>query len=217
MDLTDSITPRSDQLNADDLMTGPRTVTITDVRKGNAEQPVDVVLAEYGDGRPFKPSKSMRRVMVVAWGPDSSAYTGRRMTIFRDPRIRFGKDEVGGIRISHLSHIDKPLTVALTVTRGKRASYTVQPLTEPAPTPAPGYLLERVEKALAAFSGIGIDQGTVEQRIGKPRAEWTMADIPTLLKMHQAAQQEQQPTTEDPEPPVDDEAADALWQDGGGR
>jgi hypothetical protein len=132
MDLTQSIVPRSDQLNADDLMTGPLTVTITDVRAGNDEQPVNVVTQEFGPGRPFKPSKSMRRVMVAAWGPDSSAYVGRRMTIYRDSTIRFGKDEVGGIRISHMSHLKdgKRLTVALTVTRGKRAPFTVQPLIE---------------------------------------------------------------------------------------
>jgi len=127
MDLTETIAPRSDQLNADDLMSGPRTVTITEVTAGNAEQPVNVHLAEF-PGRPFKPSKSMRRVMVAAWGPNTSPYAGRRMTLYRDPTIRFGKDEVGGIRISHMSHLDKRLTLALTVTRGKRAPYTVQPL-----------------------------------------------------------------------------------------
>jgi hypothetical protein len=130
MDLTESIAPRSDQLNADDLMAGPRTVTITEVNRGTAEQPVNVVLAEFGPGRPYKPSKSMRRVMVAAWGKEASAYTGHRLTLFRNPSIKFGKDEVGGIQISHLSHIDKPLTIALTVTRGKRAPYVVQPLAD---------------------------------------------------------------------------------------
>lgn len=140
MDLTESIAPRSDQLNADDLMSGPRTVTISEVNRGTAEQPVNVVLAEFGPGRPYKPSKSMRRIMVAAWGPEASEYNGRRLTIFRNPTIRFGKDEVGGIQISHLSHIDKPLTVALTVTRGKRSPFTVQPLPDAAP--APDYLAQ---------------------------------------------------------------------------
>ena len=137
MDLTKSIEPRSDQLNADDLMAGPRTVTIVEVRAGNAEQPVEVVTQEFGPGRPFKPSKSMRRVMVAAWGPESSVYPGRKMTLFRDPTIRFGKDAVGGIRISHMSHLEKaPLKIALTVTRGKRAPFVVQALAdEPAPAP----------------------------------------------------------------------------------
>ncbi|NKU61704.1 hypothetical protein GS891_00190 [Rhodococcus hoagii] len=49
------------------------------------------------------------------------------MTLYRDPAVRFGGQDVGGIRVSHLSHIDKRLTLALTVTRGRRAPYVVEP------------------------------------------------------------------------------------------
>lgn len=127
MDMTNSIIPKSDQINADDLATGPRTVTIEKVSAGSAEQPVDVYVREF-PGRAFRPSKSMRRVMVAAWGAETNAYTGKRMTLYRDPNIRFGRDEVGGIRISHMSGIDKVLKIALTVTRGKREPFTVAPL-----------------------------------------------------------------------------------------
>lgn len=130
MDMTESIAPRSDQLNADDLMAGPITVTVAEVRKGAAEQPVDVVLVEY-PGRAYRPSKSMRRVMVSAWGKDASMYAGHQLTLFRNPEITFGRDKVGGIEIAALSHIDKPLTVSLTATRGKRKPFTVQPLAAP--------------------------------------------------------------------------------------
>ena len=129
MDISDSITPNSMQLNAEDLLTGPRTFTVADVKKGSAEQPVDIHLVEF-PGRPFRPSKTVRRILVNAWGPEASAYVGRRMTLYRDPAVKFGGMDVGGIRVSHLSHIDKALTVALAVTRGKRAPYTVQPLPE---------------------------------------------------------------------------------------
>jgi hypothetical protein len=131
MDLSETIVPKSDQLNADDLMTGPVTVTVAEVSKGSAEQPVDIHLVEF-PGRAFRPSKSMRRVLVEAWGKESSVYTGRRMTLFRDPEIKFGADKVGGIRISHLSHIDGRLSIPLTVTRGKRQPFTVEPLTDAA-------------------------------------------------------------------------------------
>lgn len=136
MDLTETITPKSDQLNADDLMTGERLVTIVEVTRGNSEQPVNVITHEFGPGRPYKPCKSMRRVMVAGWGEDSSTYPGRRMVLHRDPTVRFGKSEVGGIRISHMSDLPdgKPLKLALTVTRGQRAPYVVQPLSDqPAP------------------------------------------------------------------------------------
>lgn len=137
-DMTDSIVPRSDQLNAEDMLSGPITITITDVKRGTDEQPVDMVTAEFGTGRVYKPSKTMRRMIVAAWGKDTSAYIGRKMTIYRDAEITFGRDKVGGIRISHMSHIDKRLTLALTVTRGRRAAFSVDPLKdEPAPTPPP--------------------------------------------------------------------------------
>ena len=127
MDITETIAPRSDQLNADDMLTGPRTFTVEKVTAGSVEQPVEIHMAGF-PGRPFKPSKTVRRILVAAWGPEASNYVGRRMTLYRDPSIRFGKDEVGGIRVSHLSDIDKRLQLALTVTRGKRAPFTIDPL-----------------------------------------------------------------------------------------
>jgi hypothetical protein len=135
MDLTDSIAPRSDQMNAEDLLTGPRTFTVTEVRKGSsAEQPVSIYLAEFPSDRPFKPSKTVRRLIVSAWGKETDVYPGRRLTLYRDPDVTFGKDKVGGIRVSHMSHIDKRITLALTTTRGKRAPFIVEPLPD---TPAP--------------------------------------------------------------------------------
>jgi hypothetical protein len=133
--MTESIAPKSDQANAEDFLTGPRTVTIVEVRKGSVEQPVDVVLAEFGPGRPFKPSKTVRRIMVAAWGPDAATYAGHRMTLYRDPTVRFGGQDVGGIRVSHMSGITKPLKLALAVSKGKRSQYVVDPLPD-APTPA---------------------------------------------------------------------------------
>lgn len=135
MDLTRSIEPDSTQLNADDLVAGPRTVTIKEVRAGSDEQPVDVFLQEFP--RPWRPSKSMRRVLVAAWGADSTGYAGKRLTLYRDPSIKFGKDEVGGIRVSHMSGIGKRMDIALTITKGKRQPFTVQPLPDDAPTSPP--------------------------------------------------------------------------------
>ena len=75
-------------------------------------------------------------MLAAAWGTDASKWTGRRLTIYGDPSVRYGGKEVGGLRVSHVSHIDKPITVALTVTRGKRAPFTVQPLPDFPPIPS---------------------------------------------------------------------------------
>ena len=128
MDLTDTIAPTSDQLDAVDLLGGPRTFTIETVSKGNAEQPVNIKLAEFP--RVWRPGKSMRRVLVACWGPDASKYAGRRVTLYCDPEVRFGGQAVGGTRISHLSHIDKPKQIPLLVTRGKSAIFVARPLIE---------------------------------------------------------------------------------------
>lgn len=157
MDLTETLAPKSDQINADDLISGPRTFTISGVKMPGGDQPVSIYLAEFPEGRPFKPSKSMRRVMAMAWGTEGSVYVGRRLTLYRDPEIRFGKEKVGGVRISHMSHIDKPMAFSLTVTRGKRAPYRVDPLPDNAPSSPPV-----TEESVA--------------RVAELRAEWRTAD-----------------------------------------
>lgn len=132
-DISETLAPTSDQLDAVDLLGGPQTFTITDVSKGNAEQPVNIHLAEFP--RVWRPGKSMRRVLASCWGTDASQWIGRRVTLYCDESVKFGNDVVGGTRISHLSHIDKAKSVPSLVKRGKSATFRVQPLAEPAPDP----------------------------------------------------------------------------------
>lgn len=127
MNLSTTIIPKSDQLNADDLLAGPRTIKITAVESGSAEQPV-CIRYEGDNGRPYKPGKSMRRVLVGMWGSDGSAYLGRRLTLYCDKTVTFGPDTTGGIRISHASGITEPFELALTVKRGKRKPFRVEPM-----------------------------------------------------------------------------------------
>ena len=134
MDISESLAANSAQQNYDEFLAGSKTVTVSEVKKGTAEQPVEVHLVEF-PGKPFKPAKSVRRVLAAAWGTDASQWAGRRLTIYGDPEVRYAGKAVGGLRVSHVSHIDKPVTVALTVTRGKREPFTVHPLAEPAPAP----------------------------------------------------------------------------------
>lgn len=127
-DMSRAITPKSDQVNSDDLISGPRTITVTEVQiKDGSEQPVSIFFT--GDnGKPYKPCKSMSRVLVAAWGADASKYVGRSMTLYRDPAVTWAGMAVGGIRISHLSHITEAKTMALTATKQTRKPFTVKPL-----------------------------------------------------------------------------------------
>lgn len=126
-DLRDTIIPRSDQLNADQLVGGPMTITVTRVSATSGDQPVTIHY--QGDkGRPYKPCLTMRKVLVLAWGHDGNKWPGRSMRVYNDPTVRFGKDEVGGVRISHLSDIEADIKVSLAVTKGKKALYQIKRL-----------------------------------------------------------------------------------------
>ena len=130
-DMTSVIVPKSDQINADDLIGGTMTITINEVRiKGGQEQPVSIYFA--GSDKAFRPCKSMSRVLVAAWGPDAKKYVGRSLTLYRDPKVKWAGMEVGGIRISHMSDLERPMTMVLTMTKGSRAPYVVKPLEVPA-------------------------------------------------------------------------------------
>lgn len=127
-DMLKSIEPKSDQLNADDLIGGRSiTVKITKVSFLAGDQPFGFYY-EGDNGKPYKPCKSMRRVIVTAWGSNANLYVGRSMRLYRDEKVKFGGDIVGGIRISHMSGIDSDMTMALTVSRANRKPYTVKPL-----------------------------------------------------------------------------------------
>ncbi len=154
MDISDTLAPNSDQLDAIDLLTGPRTFLIERVSKGNAEQPVNIHFADFP--RPWRPGKSMRRVLVSAWGADAATYVGRRVTLYCDPEVKYGGLAVGGTRIAALSHIDKPKQVPLLITRGKSAIFTVKPLAEVPAATGDGITADQLKALADGFASLGI-------------------------------------------------------------
>lgn len=160
--LQEALAPRSDQMNADDLISGPRTITITGARfvQGDRGGKRVVINFEGDNGKPFKPCKTMGRAMVMVWGitddPDeaniSAQFAGKSLTLYRDPEVKFGdQGAVGGIRISHMSHIDSPKTVKLTVSQGKKSNFVFKPLATPklAARQTPEEWLENYKGAVA--------------------------------------------------------------------
>ena len=128
MDLSKTIIPKSDQLNADDLIAGAKIIKIRDIKGGSDEaQPVNIYF--HGDNnKPFKPCKSVRRILVQLWGADGLQYIGRRLTIFRDDSVKWAGVEIGGIRISHASHIENATRVLVTTAKNKRTPMTIEVL-----------------------------------------------------------------------------------------
>lgn len=135
VNMRETVQPKSDQLNADDLIGTTLTIKITAVKHCGGDQPIAIHF-DGDNGKPYRPCKSMRRVLIHAWGDDGAAYVGKRATLYCDPEVKFGGIKVGGIRISHLSDISRTMDIALTATRGKRTPYQVKPLADAAQQPA---------------------------------------------------------------------------------
>lgn len=127
-DMSSVIIAKADELTADDLLTGPRTIRITgvDIRPGT-ERPVTISF-EGDEGKPLKPCKTVSRVLVAGWGPDATKYVGRSVTVYRDPRVKWGGLAVGGVRISHMSDLEREMILALTATKGKKEAAKILPL-----------------------------------------------------------------------------------------
>lgn len=120
---------KSDQINAEDFGVGEsKTITITRYKvTGNGDQPLSLYFT--GDkGKAYRPCKTIMKVLDAVWGEELDNYVGRSMTLICDPKVRFGADEVGGIRLTHVSHINAPMSVMVTVTRSVKKPYRVLPL-----------------------------------------------------------------------------------------
>ena len=140
--LSDTIIPKSDQLNSEQLLSGPMTIRVTDVRRGSGDDQPIVVHYEGEGGRPYKPCKSMRKVLIFAWGEDGNEWVGKMATLFNKRDVKWGGVEVGGIRISHLSHIKGDISLSLTATRGKKEAFVIKKLDASDPVQASKLRLE---------------------------------------------------------------------------
>ena len=137
MDISRTIEADSTQVNAADLTGSSRIVTITGVGSGpDSKQPVNIQLAEF-PGRSFRPCKSMRRILVHAWGPDAKTYVGRRMELFNDESVKWGGRAVGGVRIKALSDIPSRFEKTLQESQKTYVTYVIEKLPdEPSPISA---------------------------------------------------------------------------------
>lgn len=126
-DISETLAPNSDQLDAVDLASGPRAFIVEAVKVTGGDQPVSIKLKDFP--RVYRPSKNMRRVLGACWGNDSSTWAGRAMLLYCDDKVRFGGKTVGGIRIRSLTHIDGPKNIPIIPTRGQSELWPVAVLT----------------------------------------------------------------------------------------
>lgn len=132
------LAPKSDQINAQDLIAGDMTVTIAGVKvTPGTEQPVSIRLA--GMEKVWRPCKTTGRILMAAWGADTATYAGRSVQLYLDPEVKWGGMKVGGIRIRAMSNLDSELRLALAESKQNRKIVVVKPLAgAPKPAPQPG-------------------------------------------------------------------------------
>ena len=206
IDMSKTTAAKSDQLNSDDLIGGPKTVKITGVspNENSLEQPINVFFDGDG-GKPFRPCKGMRRLMMQIWGIDGTSYVGRSMTLFRDPSVTWGGLAVGGIRVSHMSHMDRETTVAITESKTKRRPMVVKVLPTPAPTreTAPAASDPAAEQAAlaAADEGRAAFKTWWNSDYGKANRE-SVAGVIAECNRRSAAWESANAVTETDEPPM---------------
>jgi hypothetical protein len=138
-----TIQKKTDQLNYEDFLGGvTRIVTIAGVKKGTKEQQYDIQIE--GDNRVWRPPATVLKLLVEAWTDEATTWVGHRAELYGDPDVDFGpQKKIGGIRVSRVSHIDAPVSLMLTTTRGQKRLFTVEPLPDaPAPNPNAARLAE---------------------------------------------------------------------------
>ena len=137
-DIRAAIQPRSDQLNYEDFVSGPAVLTIErteDYKDEKGQARVAIHMVEY-PGRPFKASKTNLKLLAIAWGDDDTDWPGRRVQLSADPTVTFGGKAVGGICVTALSHLPQRFTAKLSVARGKKKEFPVEPLPDFPPIPS---------------------------------------------------------------------------------
>lgn len=181
--------PRSDQYNADDFVGGAaKTFTIANVTEGTAEGARHDVHLE-GEKRVWRPPVTTLRIMEEAWGSETDDWIGKRVTLYKDTEVQFGRDKPGGIRISHMSHLprNQRMTLPSTVTRGRKTLVTVEPLPdEPTSPPAAPKPPPTAQQIIDAFAKFNVAAAQLETRIGRPHTQWTADDIATLATLGKA-------------------------------
>lgn len=195
MDISKALVAKSDQINASDLTGSPVVATIKDVRKGDAAKPVIVDL-EGMDGRPWKPSKGMLRVVAHAWGTESDKWIGRLVKLANNPEVIYAGEKVGGVEVIAMSHIDAAFTIPVRISQKKVKQHAVTVLAEPITEPWQAQW-QAIKNALTAagYEGDGPQMlATAGQVIGAAWEHPNKISAEDAQKILAAVREDQEPT-----------------------
>lgn len=196
---------KSNQINAVDLLGGPLVCKITAITQGESpEQPISIHVDSHP--QPWKPSKTSRRVLLACW-PDSepSEWVGRYIVLYNDPTVKWAGKAEGGIRTSHMSHIDGRKTIMVNETRGKKCPQIVDPY-RPADAPEPAkelpyYPEEKFAENLPKWLDlIAAGKTSIDHLVAKIGKEYRL----TTGQKSRLSTPVSEPEMEDAPPPLED-------------
>ena len=121
------VTGKQTRLSADNLG-GDRVFTVSAVSSVSENGKNSPRIELVGEGLPFIPCLTVTRIVTALWGDNAALWVGRSMKLYVDHGVMFGKDVVGGVRVSEMSGISKPATIRLTTKLGKKSGFVVLPL-----------------------------------------------------------------------------------------
>jgi hypothetical protein len=102
----------------------------------------------------------MRKLMAHCWGLNEADYIGRSMELFRDESVKWGGEEVGGIRIRAMSHIPDRKRISLQISKNKKMPIVVEPLRiEPKRDESQEKARAYADKLMASFASAESQQG----------------------------------------------------------
>lgn len=137
---------KTDRLNYEHFLYGPRTFIIAKWGKRKEQGADKLCLVMDGEeSTPFMPCQGMIKCLISedGWGDDLNSWIGKSITLFGDSSVKFGKQEIGGVRISHISGISKPYETKISERRGVRIDYEIKQL--------PQYPVEDFDKNVDAW------------------------------------------------------------------
>lgn len=132
MDMSKATEARSDQINYVDLLDGgTKEIKVTGAHLVDDGQGGyrTVINYEGGEGRPYKPSKGMDRLIQSpnGWGSNSEDWIGKSILLVGNKDVIWAGKAIGGLQIKALSHIEKGgFNEFVALNRSKRRIYKVE-------------------------------------------------------------------------------------------
>jgi hypothetical protein len=127
--LAKALEPKSDQLNSDDLRAFNKTILVTSVNVNENAKAQKITIGYQGDqGKPWKPSVGMGRVMQEVINKNPDLWIGETIELCRNPDVIYAGEKLGGIEIHGLSCLKNRITVTVTTAKGKRKAMVIVPI-----------------------------------------------------------------------------------------